>query len=91
MTALHNLTVAQMSKALTEKQFSSREATQYFLDRIAQLDKTYNSFITVTAEQALQEADAADARRAVRHNPQGDVRNRSPTSVGQRKLRTGVE
>ena len=64
MTAIHDLTVAQLAKGLTEKQFSSREATQHFLDRIVQHDKTYNSFITVTAEQALAEADAADARRA---------------------------
>lgn len=64
MTAIHNLTVAQIAQALADKQFSSREATQYFLDRIAQHDKNYNSFITVTAEQALAEADAADARRA---------------------------
>jgi aspartyl-tRNA(Asn)/glutamyl-tRNA(Gln) amidotransferase subunit A len=64
MTAIHDLTVAQLAKGLAEKQFSSREATQHFLDRIAQHDKTYNSFITVTAEQALAEADAADARRA---------------------------
>lgn len=64
MTAIHDLTLAQMAIALSEKRFSSREATQHFLQRIARLDKTYNSFITVTAEQALTEADAADARRA---------------------------
>ncbi len=64
MTAIHNLTVAQIAQALAEKQFSSHEATQHFLDRIAQHDKNYNSFITVTAEKALAEADAADARRA---------------------------
>ncbi|MBK8676095.1 MAG: Asp-tRNA(Asn)/Glu-tRNA(Gln) amidotransferase subunit GatA [Cellvibrionales bacterium] len=61
---MHDLTVAQLAKGLAEKQFSSREATQHFLDRIVQHDKTYNSFITVTAERALAEADAADARRA---------------------------
>ncbi|MEZ5539843.1 MAG: Asp-tRNA(Asn)/Glu-tRNA(Gln) amidotransferase subunit GatA [Pseudomonadales bacterium] len=61
---MHNLTVAQIAQALAEKQFSSHEATQHFLDRIAQHDKNYNSFITVTAEKALAEADAADARRA---------------------------
>lgn len=64
MTAIHKLTVAQIAKALAEKQFSSREATQHFLERIAQHDAAYNSFITVTAELALAEAEAADARRA---------------------------
>lgn len=64
MTAIHDLTLAQIATALAEKQFSSREATQHFLQRIAHFDKTYNSFITVTAEQALAEADAADACRA---------------------------
>lgn len=64
MTAIHHLTVAQLATALADKQLSSREATQHFLDRIVQHDKTYNSFITVTAERALAEADAADARRA---------------------------
>ena len=64
MTAIHDLTLTQIATALAEKQFSSREATQHFLQRIVQFDKTYNSFITVTAEQALAEADAADARRA---------------------------
>ncbi|MCC7516582.1 MAG: Asp-tRNA(Asn)/Glu-tRNA(Gln) amidotransferase subunit GatA [Pseudomonadales bacterium] len=61
---MHNLTLVQTAQALADKQFSSREVTQHYLDRIARLDKTYNSFITVTAEQALVEADAADARRA---------------------------
>jgi hypothetical protein len=30
MTAIHDLTVAQLAKGLAEKQFSSREATQQF-------------------------------------------------------------
>lgn len=61
---LHNLTLAQTAQALADKQFSSREVTQHYLDRIARLNPDYNAFITVTADLALAEADAADERRA---------------------------
>jgi aspartyl-tRNA(Asn)/glutamyl-tRNA(Gln) amidotransferase subunit A len=65
MMDMHNLTLAQTAQALADKQFSSREVTQHYLDRIVRLDKNYNSFITVTADLALAEAEAADQRRAV--------------------------
>ncbi len=65
--ALHNLTLTQISKGLEAGDFTSVEITQHFLDRIEQLDKGdngLNSFITVTPEQALADAKAADERRA---------------------------
>lgn len=61
---MHNLTLAQMATALTNKEFSSVELIQHFLNRIQTLDKTYNSFITVTAETALAKAAECDQRRA---------------------------
>ncbi len=65
---MHNYTVAQLVKQLQNKDVSSRELTQHYLDRIDAHDQELNSFITVTAEQALASADAADKRIA-----QGDA------------------
>ncbi|NQD81596.1 Asp-tRNA(Asn)/Glu-tRNA(Gln) amidotransferase GatCAB subunit A, partial [Pseudomonas sp. CrR14] len=61
---MHQLTLAEIARALADKQFSSAELTQNLLSRIEKLDPQLNSFITVTAEQALEQAKAADARRA---------------------------
>ncbi len=61
---MHNKTIAELSAALAAGEFTSVELTQHFLDRIAKYDGELNSFITVTAEQALAQAAAADARRA---------------------------
>ena len=60
---MHQLTLAKISQALADRQFSARELTEHLLSRIEQLDPQLNSFITVTAEHALQQADAADAAR----------------------------
>jgi aspartyl-tRNA(Asn)/glutamyl-tRNA(Gln) amidotransferase subunit A len=57
-------TIAELSQDLHTKKISSVELTQQFLDRIEKFDKTLNSFITVTPEQALQDAKAADAQLA---------------------------
>lgn len=57
-------TIAALSLELSEKKISSVELTQQFLDRIEKFDKNLNSFITVTKEQALEAAKAADALRA---------------------------
>jgi len=56
--------VAELSRALQAREVSSRELTEASLGRIARLDPALNAFITVTAEQALAAADAADARLA---------------------------
>jgi len=56
--------VAELSRALRAREVSSRELTEASLGRIARLDPALNAFITVTAEQALTAADAADARLA---------------------------
>jgi aspartyl-tRNA(Asn)/glutamyl-tRNA(Gln) amidotransferase subunit A len=61
-------TIAELSRSLARGEASSRELTQASLDRVAAQDGELNAFITVTAEQALVAADAADAARS-----QGDV------------------
>jgi aspartyl-tRNA(Asn)/glutamyl-tRNA(Gln) amidotransferase subunit A len=62
--SLHQQSIRALAAGLRARQFSSRELTAYFLGRVEALDAQLNSFITVTAEQALAQADAADARLA---------------------------
>lgn len=57
---MHKLTMAQQAQGLKNKDFSSEELTQHYLERIQQLDSSYNSYVTVTAEQALAQAKTAD-------------------------------
>ena len=61
---MHTKTLKALSDALTAGEVSSQELTQHFLDRIKQHDPGVNSFITVTEEQALAQAKAADEQRA---------------------------
>ena len=61
MTDLHRLSIREMAEGLKTTQFSSRELTQHYLDRIAKIDTQVQSYVTVTPELALAEADAADA------------------------------
>ena len=61
---MHTKTLAQLSAGLKAGEYSSVELTQHFLSRIEQFDSTLNSFITVTPEQAFEQAKSADARRA---------------------------
>ena len=46
---------------ISQAKFSSRELTEHYLKRIAKIDPQVKSYVTVTPEQALREADAADA------------------------------
>ncbi|TCZ61398.1 Asp-tRNA(Asn)/Glu-tRNA(Gln) amidotransferase subunit GatA [Roseicella aquatilis] len=50
-------------EALNEGLVSSVELTQAHLDGIAALNPRLNAYVTVTAEQALEQARASDARR----------------------------
>jgi len=64
MTALHELTVAELSKALRTRTVSSVELVRALLARIEQHQQGLNAFITVLREEALAEAARADARLA---------------------------
>ena len=61
MTDLHRLSIRELSEGLAGAKFSSRELTEHYLKRIAKLDTQVKSYVTVTAEQALAQADAAYA------------------------------
>jgi len=61
---MHYKTITELSEDLANKKISSVELTHYFLERIHRLDKNLNSFITVTAEEALKNAASADKARA---------------------------
>ena len=69
---MHQLTLADISKALASKQFSARELTTHLLARIEQLDPQLNSFITVSKESALLQADAADEQAETYSGRVGD-------------------
>ncbi|WP_148254622.1 Asp-tRNA(Asn)/Glu-tRNA(Gln) amidotransferase subunit GatA [Aidingimonas lacisalsi] len=60
---MHDKTLVELTDTLRTGDVSSRELTEAFLARIDRLDSRLNSFITVTAEQALAAADAVDAQR----------------------------
>ncbi len=56
-------TISQLSIGLAAKEFSSKELTQMFLERIKKFNPLLNAFITVTNDVALVQAQAADRRR----------------------------
>jgi aspartyl-tRNA(Asn)/glutamyl-tRNA(Gln) amidotransferase subunit A len=61
---MHTRTLAQLAGDLRARRISATELTRHFLDRVERFDDTLNAFVTVTAEQALAQAAAADQRLA---------------------------
>jgi aspartyl-tRNA(Asn)/glutamyl-tRNA(Gln) amidotransferase subunit A len=61
---LHNLSIGELADRLADKQISSVELARHFLARIERLNPALNAVITVTAEEALSSAAAADVRLA---------------------------
>jgi aspartyl-tRNA(Asn)/glutamyl-tRNA(Gln) amidotransferase subunit A len=61
---MHHKTIAQLSAGLAAGEFSSTELVRALLERIERFNGTLNAFITITADQALARAQAADQRRA---------------------------
>ena len=64
MADLHDLSAVELRGALQAGTVSAREAAGHFLDRIGDGNGHLGAFITVTAEQALQDAAAADELHA---------------------------
>jgi aspartyl-tRNA(Asn)/glutamyl-tRNA(Gln) amidotransferase subunit A len=62
--ALHVRTLTELARGIRDGEFSARELTETLLDRIAANNERLNAFITVTEDQALASAEAADLARA---------------------------
>lgn len=59
---LHQLTIKEADDGLKAKKFSARELTESCLAQIKKTDDKVRSFITVTAELALKQADEIDKK-----------------------------
>jgi aspartyl-tRNA(Asn)/glutamyl-tRNA(Gln) amidotransferase subunit A len=59
---MHNLFIGELAERLRKREISSVELTRHFLERIERLGPALNAVITLTAERALEQAAAADAR-----------------------------
>ena len=66
---LHELTIEQASGLLKKRDISSAQLTQAVLDRITAVDGEIGAYLTVDAEGARAQAEAADKRLAVGPNP----------------------
>jgi aspartyl-tRNA(Asn)/glutamyl-tRNA(Gln) amidotransferase subunit A len=60
---LHTLTITQARAALDRGDFSALELTEALLARIDQVEPQVQSYVTLLADQAREQAQAADARR----------------------------
>jgi aspartyl-tRNA(Asn)/glutamyl-tRNA(Gln) amidotransferase subunit A len=61
VTALHDLTVAQLATKLRQKEVSALETAQYFLARGA-MHESLGAYLAIDAEATLAQARAADKR-----------------------------
>ncbi|HEX5045594.1 MAG TPA: Asp-tRNA(Asn)/Glu-tRNA(Gln) amidotransferase subunit GatA [Gammaproteobacteria bacterium] len=66
---MHTRTLAQLAADLRARRVSATELTKHFLARIERFDAGLNAFVTVTAEQALEQAAAADRALASGNAP----------------------
>ena len=53
--------IRHLANLIAQRELSPVELTQAYLDRIDRIDPQLNSYITVTADRALQDARAAEA------------------------------
>jgi amidase len=64
LAELHELSAVALRDALHSGEVSAKDAVAHFLARVEQHNPLLGAFVTVTAEHALRQALAADARRS---------------------------
>jgi len=75
MSALHELSIAEAGRKLRDGSVSSKELTKDALARIEAINPKIDAFITITADRAMADAEAADKAFAggVDHGPMQGV------------------
>ena len=61
---LHEVTIHEAKELLEKREISSVELTQAVLKRISEVDSKVSAYVTVTAEEALRQAEEADKQLA---------------------------
>ena len=61
MTELHYMTIREAGGLIRDRKLSPVELTRAFLDRIQAVDGRVRSYVTLTADSAMEEARAAEA------------------------------
>jgi amidase len=87
MTDLHDLDATDQAALLRERTVSSVELVQHHLDRIDRHGADLGAFVTVTGEDALERAAAADA--ALAHGSAGPFTG-VPTAIKDLTMTAGV-
>jgi aspartyl-tRNA(Asn)/glutamyl-tRNA(Gln) amidotransferase subunit A len=64
---LHQLTISEAHRLLKKKEISSRELTRAVFDRIDAVESKVNAYISLSRDQAMQQAAAADKAIADGH------------------------
>jgi amidase len=64
LAEIHELSAVQLRAMLRGGELSAREATEHYLRRIEAQNKSLGAFVTVTADQAMRDAAAADELHA---------------------------
>ncbi len=62
--SLHELTIAQARELLDKKEISSKELTSSVFDQIERVEDKVDAFLTISKDEAEEQADAADKRIA---------------------------
>jgi len=57
---IYSMSLCELKTGLVNKEFSSTEILNLLLDRISTIGKPLNAFITITADQAIDDASKAD-------------------------------
>ena len=57
---IYSMSLCELKTGLVNKEFSSTEILNLLLDRISTIGKSLNAFITITADQAIDDASKAD-------------------------------
>jgi aspartyl-tRNA(Asn)/glutamyl-tRNA(Gln) amidotransferase subunit A len=87
MMELYELTIHELHAKLKTGEVSSVEATRSMLDRIDAVEDKVRAFITITPEEALKDAEAADKRIAAGDM---DVLTGIPIALKDIFLTTGI-